>query len=125
MKYTNKHNGHNGDVQFFSIDKLPDNIKKVENCPVALGESHNHAHIVTGDCELYQDEESFYVKTGKGKSFAQHTFESLLTKETYTKEETVEVADHLPKELLPNTIYKIGIHKKYNPYQKIWDRVKD
>ena len=125
MKYTGKHNGHNGDVQFFSIDILPEQANRVNNQPIALGETHNHAHIATGDCKLYNDGEFFYVKTGVGKSFVQHTFESLLTQETYQKKEAVEIADHLPKELLPNTIYKVGIHKKYDPFQKIWEKVTD
>lgn len=126
MKYTNKHNGHNGDVQYFSIDILPEVVKKVKQQPVAFGETHNHAHIITGDCELFQDDSSiFYVKTGPGKSWVQHTFENLITQETYNKQEPVEIADHLPKELLPNTVYKIGIHRKYNPYQKIWEKTRD
>lgn len=126
MKYTNKHNGHGGDVQCFSIDTLPKTAKKVNQQPLALGESHNHAHIVTGDCELFQDDEQvFYVKTGSGKSWLQHTFESQITQETYNSQEPVEIADHLPDELLPNTIYKIGIHRKYNPYQKIWEKTRD
>ena len=123
--YTKKHNGHNGDVQYFSIKSLPKNAKKINQKPVALGELHNHAHIVTGDCELYEDDEALYVKTGNGKSWVQHTFESLLTQETYTKQFPVEVADHMPKELLPNTVYKIGIHQKYNPYQKVWEKTVD
>ena len=126
MSYTKKHNGHNGDVQFFSIDNLPTTAKKVMNQPVALGELHDHAHVITGDCELFQDEENvFYVKTGAGKSFAQHTFQSLLQNDTYSRQEAIEVADHLPKELLPNTVYKIGIHQKYNPYEKVWEKTVD
>ena len=126
MNYTKKHNGHAGDTQYFSIDKLPETAKKVAQQPIALGEQHNHAHIITGDCELFQDDENvFYVKTGKGKTLAQHTFESMITNDTYNKQETIEIADHNPCELLPNTIYRVGIHKKYNPYQKIWEKVRD
>ena len=126
MSYTKQHNGHNGDVQFFSVDTLPRSAKKVMNQPVALGEQHDHAHIITGDCELFQDDDQvFYVKTGVGKSFAQHTFQSLLSNDIYSRQEAIEVADHLPKELLPNTIYKIGIHQKYNPYSKVWEKTID
>ena len=124
--YTKKHNGHNGDVQFFSIDQLPSGVKKVMNQPLALGEQHDHAHVVTGDCELFQDDEqNFYVKTGAGKSFAQHTFQSLLRNDTYSRQEPIEVADHLPVELLPDTVYKIGIHQKYDPFLKVWEKTVD
>jgi hypothetical protein len=125
MKYTNKHNGHGGDVQLFSIDKLPVNAKRIPQKPIALGESHDHAHIVTGDCELFEESGELYVKTGKGKSWLQHTFESLIKQETYNSQEPVEVADHTPVELMPETIYKIGIQQKYNPYEKIWTEVVD
>lgn len=127
MNYTNVHNGHAGDVQCFSIKKLPSTAKKINQQPLALGENHDHAHIVTGDCELFVDnnDNSFYVKTGAGKSLLQHTFESAIKNDTYCSQESVEVADHQPCELMPNTVYKIGIHRKYNPYQKIWKKVQD
>lgn len=126
MSYSNVHNGHAGDVQCFSIVKLPSTAKKITQQPLALGESHNHAHIVTGDCELFIDDENiFYVKTGAGKSLLQHTFESMIKSDTYNSQEPVEIADHLPCELMPDTIYQIGIHRKYNPFQKIWEKVVD
>lgn len=126
MNYTNEHNGHAGDTQYFSIDNLPKNAKKVKKQPIAFGESHNHAHIITGDYELFQDEKNiFYIKTGPGKTLAQHTFESMITNETYDSQELVTVADHLPCELLPKKIYRVGIHRKYEPYKKIWEQVRD
>lgn len=126
MNYTNVHNGHAGDVQCFSIEKLPSTAKKINQQPLAIGESHDHAHIATGDCELYMDDtNTFYLKTGKGKSLLQHTFESIIKNDTYNSQEPVEIADHNPCELLPNTTYKIGIHRKYNPYAKIWEKVID
>ena len=126
MNYSNVHNGHAGDVQCFSIKELPSTAKKINQQPLALGENHNHAHIVTGDCELFiDDDNTFYVKTGAGKSLLQHTFESMIKTDTYNSQEPVEIADHLPCELIPDTIYKIGIHQKYNPYQQIWEKVRD
>lgn len=125
MNYTNRHNGHGGDVQLFSVDKLPSGAKLIVNRPIALGEKNNHAHIITGDCELYEDENVLYVKTGKGKSWLQHTFLSQIVPETFSTQEPVVVADHKPVELMPETIYKIGIQQKYDPYEKIWTKVVD
>jgi len=126
MKYTGKHSGHTGDVELFSIDTLPENVKRINNQPVALGEKSDHAHIITGDVELFQDDKGdFYAKTGKGKAWSQHTFYSKITDSMYDATEPVEVADHLPCELLPETIYHIGIQKQFDPYEKVWNKVRD
>lgn len=126
MKYTNKHSGHTGDVQLFSIDQLPQDVKKIKNCPVAYGETSGHIHVITGDVELFQDNEgNYFAKTGKGKAWSQHTLQNQFTDSLYDSQEPVVTADHLPCELLPETIYHIGIQKQYNPYEKIWNKVVD
>lgn len=38
-----------GDVIAHTVDKLPEGAVRTENKPVALGEIHGHAHVVTGD----------------------------------------------------------------------------
>jgi hypothetical protein len=126
MKYTNKSNGHTGDVELFSIDTLPSTAKKITNTPVAYGETSGHIHVITGDVELFQDEKGdYFAKTGKGKSWSQHTLQSGFKDSMYNSQEPITVADHLPCELLPETIYHIGIQKQYDPYEKVWDKVID
>jgi hypothetical protein len=125
MKYTNKSNGHVGDVQYFSIDKLPNGAKKVENQPVAFGEKSGHIHINTGDCELYELNNEFYLVVGPDGALSQHIHQSNMRADTYTKNVPAEKADHNPGILSPNTIYKIGIHKRKKHFSKVWEKVID
>ena len=43
-----------GDVIACTIEKLPEGAVKTENKPIALGEGHGHAHVVTGDEDRYE-----------------------------------------------------------------------
>lgn len=125
MEFTNKHNGHVGDVQMFSIDKLPEGAKKIKNQPVAFGEKSGHIHINTGNCELFELDGEYFLTTGNDGAYAQHIHQSKLTKETYTTNAPLKKADHNPAKLLPNTIYKIGIHKRKKHFSKVWEKVTD
>lgn len=46
--------GHQGDVQFRQISKIPSNAKEIKNKPIALGEHSGHMHILTGDVQMLQ-----------------------------------------------------------------------
>lgn len=112
-----------GDVQIIT-SKLPRSAKKVEKKPIALGEVSGHQHVVTGDYELFEDEKSnIYVVVGEKGAMLQHIHQSFF--KGYDVKETLPVADHKAIELLPNTTYLTGIHKRYDPFKKVWERVID
>lgn len=117
--------GHQGDVQFVSVQDLPTTSKKIEKQPVALGEHSGHQHVITGDYDLYQEENFLYADIKEGGAILQHIHESNF--KNFDTQEVISKADHHPitKSLKPNTIYKIGIHKKYNPFLKVWEQVID
>ena len=46
LKFTNQFNAHQGDVQFHSIAKLPEGLKKVEKTFFAKSEKSGHAHTM-------------------------------------------------------------------------------
>lgn len=53
--YTNEFNGHQGDVQFYSIDKI-ELTKKVKKTFFAKSEKSGHAHALCGNYDLFIDE---------------------------------------------------------------------
>ena len=113
---------HQGDVQMITSE-LPKNAKQIEKKPVALGEKSGHQHVITGEYELFEHEGNMYAKVMTGGAILQHIHKSKFT--NFQEGEILEKADHKHIILKPNTTYKIGIHKKYNPFQKVWDKVED
>lgn len=116
--------GHQGDVQFTQIDKLPAGAKKVANKPLAYGEKSGHLHVATGSIELFEHDGFVFASVGSDGAYLQHVHESVF-QNRFSINEPMTKADHHPHKLEPNTVYKFGIHKKYNPFKKVFERVLD
>lgn len=119
-----RHFVHNGDVQAIT-SPIPKNAKKISNKPIALGEKSGHMHIVTGDVELFEDENGdVFAAVGSDGATLQHIHESVFNG-NYSTKTIFPKADHKHIPLKPNTTYRMGIHKRYNPLAKHWESVKD
>jgi hypothetical protein len=116
--------GHAGDVQFKMIDKLPANAIKAENKPLAYGEVSGHVHILTGSVDLFEMEGKTFAVVGNDGARLQHVMEHNLKPSCMTETKELPVADH-KSILLPPGTYEIGIHKQYDPYKKIFEKVVD
>lgn len=115
--------GHQGDVQFAST-LLPKGLKKIERKPIAYGEHSGHLHVITGDYEMLEDDKgTLYVSVGNAGAVLRHIHESQF--KGYDSKEIMPKADHKPITLIPNTNYIFGIHKRYNPFSKVWEKVID
>lgn len=115
---------HQGDVIGQSISKLPDNVLKIINKPLALGEVSGHQHVLTGDVELYEIEGRMYAVVGKDGARLQHIHESVMTEQAWTSTRELQKADH-NSHLLPEGIYSFHIQQQYNPYSKLMEQVID
>jgi len=115
--------GHGGDVQFMET-KLPASAVKIENKPVAYGEHSGHIHVVTGDVDMYEDNGTMYAVVGKKGGWLQHVHQSVF-QNRYGMTSPIEKADHKPIELENGKTYVFGIHKRYNPFAKVWENAKD
>jgi len=116
--------GHQGDVQFKMIDTLPGNATKVENKPLAYGETSGHVHVLTGDVELLEAEGRKFAVVGKGKARLQHILEGNLKPFCMTEVKELPIADH-KSILFPPGTYEIGIQKQFNPFEKVFENVQD
>jgi hypothetical protein len=120
----NKHFVHGGDVQAIS-SKIPSDAKPMAHKPIALGEKSGHMHIVTGDVQLFVDSKgTMYAAVGSDGATLQHVHESIFDGQ-YNSRKVYQKADHKPVKLKPNTDYKFGIHKRYNPLARHWEASKD
>ena len=116
--------GHQGDVQFAYIEKLPKGAKKIPQRPLALGEHSGHMHVITGDVELFELDGRVFAAIGKDGARLQHVHESNFTPNAYRSMEELPVADHR-SHLLPAGICEIWIQNEYNPFEKVFERVID
>jgi hypothetical protein len=114
---SHKIRGHQGDVQFFSIDKIPTNAVKIKNKPIAYGEHSGHQHILTGDVEMFEVDGRIIVAVGGDGARLQHIHESNMRDNLWTSTAEIQVADH-KSHLLPAGNYEFFIQNSYNPYTK-------
>lgn len=118
--------GHQGDVQYMSIDSLPADAKRIDKKPVALGEHSGHQHVVTGDYEMFEDEKSnIFITVGNAGAVLQHIHESNF--KSFDTKALIGKADHnaCTKTLVPGKVYKFGIHQRYEPFKKVFEKVQD
>ena len=114
--------GHQGDVQFRQVSKIPSNAIKIQNKPIALGEHSGHMHIITGDVEMFEADGKIICAVGSAR--LQHIHESRLSEKAWESTVEIEKADH-NSHLLPEGIYEFWIQNTYNPYSKLMERVID
>lgn len=115
---------HQGDVQGKSIYSIPKAAVKISQKPIALGEHSGHCHILTGDVELFEHDGKIFAAVGEDGATLQHVHETNF-KGDYKTTKVLPKADHHPIKLAPNQNYEFGIHKKYNPFSKIFEKVID
>jgi hypothetical protein len=106
------------------IDHLPENAKKIENRPLAYGETSGHVHVLTGQVDMFEIEGKMYAVVGNDGARLQHVMENNLTPECMTEVKELPVADH-KSILLPPGTYEFGIQKQYNPFDKVFEQVRD
>jgi hypothetical protein len=115
--------GHQGDVQFRTVKKLPVGAVKINHKPIALGEHSGHEHIITGDVQLFELNGIIYAAIGSDGAILQHIHESKFSG-NFKSKKVIEKADHKPLSLEPG-IYEFFIQGAYNPYKKIMEKVID
>ena len=91
-----------------------------ENRIVARGEVSGHSHIITGECEMDEDNDVLTIKAGKD-CVIKHLLETPFVNEgleVWTKE-------HADIPLKEGSTYQVIQQIEYNPYEKAIQNVKD
>lgn len=103
-----------GDVLLRKVEshKIENWIKKEDKC-VAYGEHSGHAHVATGDCDVFEIEGNMYVVVGNDGGKLEH-----LHLPTKSK------ADH-DLLTLSEGVYEVILQNQYNPYSRLMERVID
>jgi len=122
-------NFHGGDVQGYGIAKLPQSLTKITSVNdkiLARGEVSGHAHILTGDVELFKDSNgNVFAAVGKDGAYHQHYKENMITEETFKANKNISNCDHTKECFIPEGFYAIGIDRQFDPNAEAWVRNTD
>jgi hypothetical protein len=116
--------GHQGDVQFAQIDKVPAGALKTPNKPIAFGEHSGHMHVLTGDVEMFEVEGRLIAAVGSDGARLQHVHENDFSAKCWTSPDELKKADH-NSHLLSEGVYEFWIQNAYNPYTRLMEQVID
>jgi hypothetical protein len=114
---------HGGDAQFYLIESLPKGAKKIVGIAekiIARGETSGHAHIVTGDVEMFELNGQMFAVVGKDGAYHQHYKESMITEKTFATNKNISNCDHVKDCPIAPGIYAIGLDRQYDPHQGLW-----
>lgn len=115
---------HQGDVQFFELNSIPSNAKKIKKEFFARSERSGHCHALCGDYDMYEVDNGHIIVVGTDGATLNHTKENTLTPEYWDKNQVMQVADHNPT-TFQQGIYFAGIQRKADPYKGVFERVID
>lgn len=124
MQFKNK-NYHQGDTQWFEIETIPGNAKKIEKQFVAESERSGSVHALFGEYDMYEVEEG-YIVDAKEDCILNHSLKSLLENTGVTLDE----AKVLPKKdhrhtIIPKGIHFVGIQQRFDPLKGLKEKVID
>jgi hypothetical protein len=124
MKFTGKAQ-HQGDTQWYEIDSIPKNAKKVEKQFIAASERSGSFHALFGNYDLYEVEEGFIVDA-KEECIINHSLKEVLqgTGVTLNEAKVLPKKDHRHS-VLPKGIHFVGIQQRFDPLEGIKKKVKD
>jgi hypothetical protein len=125
MNFT-KVNFHGGDVQGYGIPSLPPGLVKVtkkEDKIIARGETSGHAHILTGDVELFKDSGgNMFAAVGKDGAYHQHYKEVMINEKTFKTGKNISNCDHTKECFIPEGYYALGLDRQYDPHEEVWKK---
>lgn len=124
MKFNNKQL-HQGDTQWFGLEEIPSNAKKIEKQFIAASEQSGSFHALHGKYDMYEVEDGFVVDV-KEECILNHSLQSELEKMGVT----LDAAKVLPKKdhrhsVVEKGIYYVSVQQRFNPLSAIRERVKD
>jgi len=123
MKIKNQF-GHQGDTQWFQIDQIPGNAKKIEKQFIAESERSGSFHALFGNYDMYEIEGG-YVLDVKDECVLNHSLKSELSKIKGMDEvEVLPKKDHRHS-VIPKGKYVVGIQNRFDPLENIKKRVID
>jgi len=117
--------GHQGDTQWFTLESIPSNVKKVEKQFIAASERSGSFHALFGDYDMYEVDGGFIIDA-KDDCILNHSLQQELDKINQNLDEVkiLPKKDHRHS-VIPKGKYVVGIQNRFDPLQNIKKRVID
>jgi len=117
--------GMQGDTQWFSIDSIPSNAKKVEKQFIAASERSGSFHCLFGEYDMYETDGGFIIDAHE-ECILNHSLKEVLDRSRISLSEAkvLEKKDHRHS-VIPKGKYIVGIQNRFNPMEGFLQRVKD
>ncbi len=124
MKFKNN-NFHQGDCQFFEIEELQTNAKKIEKRFIAASERSGSFHALFGNYDMYEVDNGNVIDC-KEECILNHSLKSLLegTGVSLDEAKIIEKKDHRHT-VISKGIYFVGIQNRFDPLSAKKEKVKD
>jgi hypothetical protein len=124
MEFKNK-GLHQGDTQWFQINRVPENAKKVEKRFIATSERSDSFHALFGNYEMYEVEDGFVIDA-KEECILNHSLRSTLASAgiTMDKPDVLPMKDHRHS-VIPKGIHFVGIQQRFDPLKGHKEKVRD
>ena len=122
MKFKNK-NFHQGDTQWFEIEEIPSNCKKIEKQFIAASERSGSFHALFGNYDMYSYESGFVLEV-KEECVLNHSLKQYLDTAGMETKTVLPKKDHRHT-IVPKGIYFIGIQQRFDPLENIKKKVID
>lgn len=118
-------NFHQGDVQGYGINGIPQGAKKVDKQFIAASERSGSFHALFGNYDMYEHGGGFVIDA-KEDCILNHSLESELRGSGVSMNEAKEIAkkDHRATKV-PKGVYFTGIQQRFNPLSAMRERNKD
>ncbi|WP_099365424.1 hypothetical protein [Sphingobacterium sp. 1.A.4] len=116
---------HQGDIQWFKIDKVPSEARKVNKKFISTSEHSASFHALFGDYDMYDLYNSFIIET-KEDCILNHSISNNLVNNIlmFDKAEILEKKDHRHT-IIPKGIFRVGIQQRFDPRENHLLAVRD
>lgn len=125
LKFTGV-NYHQGDSQFFRIDGLPKNLKKIEKRYIAASERSGSFHALFGNYDMFETEDGGTIVDVKEDCILNHSLKSILDQAGITMDiaQIIEKKDHRHT-VIPKGVYFVSTQQRFDPLAGIKKMQKD
>jgi hypothetical protein len=123
MKFIKQH-GHQGDTQWFEIDRIPENAVKTEKQYIAASERSGSFHALFGNYDQYDVEGGVVIET-KEECVLNHSLKEHLGNSTLNEAKVLPKKDHRHSIIPAGKIFFVGIHRKADPLAAGFKQVVD
>lgn len=115
-------NFHQGDTQWFQIEVVPQEAKRIEKRFIAASERSGSFHALFGNYDVYEQEDGFVIDV-KEECILNHSLQKDICR-SMNESKILPKKDHRHT-VVGKGIYFVGIQQRFDPLSGIKEKVKD